>query len=346
MKRVMSLLLALVAVFSAALAATYTVQPGDTLFGIARSLNLPVADLRDLNGLGSDALEPGQVLKLPPNAGAPRDQSQRPKLVTTSSQTSRLRVTHRASCIPGDPVLVRVSNASEKPQIAWENELLVVARDAQDWVAVGREILGTKPKTVQIVVTVGKESLSSSLKLMPDPQPVINVFMSQQVLSTLTDQNRMRERNILDAAYSQSMQTEKAWTQPFAKPLEVASSISPFAQARFYKKGDIINFHYGEDFVGRTGTPIHAVNDGVVVIAGLYPIRGGLVGINHGAGIVSLYFHQSAILVKVGQRVKRGDVIGRVGSTGFVTGPHLHLEMRVNGEATDPKQWFNRTWPQ
>ncbi len=344
MRRVLRLVFGLVAFFGLALAASYTVQPGDTLFGIAKTLRVPVGDLRNLNGFTSDALEPGQVLKLPPNAGA-RDVSQGQKLITTSSKASSLRITHRAVCIPGDPVLVRVSGASQQPQISWGNELLVVAKDAQDWVAVGREILGTKPKTVTIAVTTPQETLTSSLKLTPDPQAVINVFMSQQVLSTLTDQNRMRERTMLDAAYSTSMQTAKAWTLPFSAPLEVVSSISPFAQARFYKKGDIVNYHYGEDFVGRTGTPIKAVNDGAVVIAGTYPIRGGLVGINHGAGIVSLYFHQSKILVKVGQKVKRGEVIGLVGSTGFATGPHLHLEMRVDGEATDPKQWFNRTWP-
>lgn len=344
MRRVLGLVLALIAVLGVGLAGSYTVQPGDTLFGIARNLDVSVDAFRNLNGLSSDALEPGQVLRLPSVADVA--QAKTPSLKTTSSKTSSLRVTHRAACIPGDPVLVRVTGASGQPQVSWGNELLIVARDGQDWVAVGREILGTKPKTITITVTVGQESLASSLKLNPDPQPVINVFMSQQVLSTLTDKNRMRERAILDAAYSQSMQTPKAWTVAFAKPLEVASSISPFAQARFYKKGDIVNYHYGEDFVGRTGTPIRAVNDGTVVIAGMYPIRGGLVGVNHGAGIVSLYFHQSAILVKVGQQVKRGDVIGRVGSTGFATGPHLHLEMRVNGEATDPKQWFNRTWPQ
>jgi murein DD-endopeptidase MepM/ murein hydrolase activator NlpD len=344
-KRVFGVLLALIAAFGIALAATYTVQPGDTLSSIARTLNVSVDQLRSLNSLTTDALEPGQVLKLPANAGAPTSQTRASGFITTSSKTSKLRVTHRASCIPGDPVLVRVTGASEQPQIAWGNEFLVPAQDGQDWVAVGREILGTKPKTVSIVVTVGQETLPSSLKLIPDPQRVINVFMSQQVLSTLSDQNRMRERTMLDAAYSKSMQTAKAWTKAFAPPLTVASSVSPFAQARFYKKGDIVNYHYGEDFVGREGTPIKAVNDGVVTIAGTYPIRGGLVGINHGAGITSLYFHQSAILVKVGQAVKRGDVIGRVGATGFATGPHLHLEMRVNGEATDPKQWVNRVWP-
>ena len=68
--------------------------------------------------------------------------------------------------------------------------------------------------------------------------------------------------------------------------------------------------------------PIRAVNDGTVVIAGTYPVRGGLVMIDHGGGVSSLYFHQSRVLVKVGQAVKRGDVIGQVGTTGLSEGPH------------------------
>ena len=81
------------------------------------------------------------------------------------------------------------------------------------------------------------------------------------------------------------------------------------------------------------------------MIAGCYPIRGCLTGINHGAGLVSTYFHQSAILVKIGQKVLRGELIGRAGKTGFTTGPHLHIEFRVRGEATDPRTWMGKVWP-
>ncbi len=344
MKRVVRWLSAALMLVGAALAASYTVKPGDTLFSIARVFNVSVAELRQLNNLSTDALEPGRVLRLPVGASA-SSRTQGVALVTVRSQTSSLSVTHRRSCIPGDPVLVRVSGAAQKPIVSWGNELLVMTRVGKDWLGVGREILGTKPGTVKIRVLDGTQELNSSLRLLADPQPVVNVFMSQQVLSTLTDQNRMRERNMLNAAYSRSMQNPKVWTKPFILPVN-NRSISPFAQARFYQKDDIVNYHYGEDYIGRTGDAIRAVNDGTVVIAGMYPIRGGLSVIDHGAGITSAYFHQSAILVKVGQKVRRGSVIGRVGSTGFSTGPHLHLEMRVSGEATDPKQWIGRVWPQ
>ena len=168
--------------------------------------------------------------------------------------------------------------------------------------------------------------------------------MSKQVMATLTDQNRARERAVLGAAYRLSETTPRAWTQAFAWPVP-DRQISPFGQNRRYEQGGDLNYHYGEDLLGRIGDPIRASNDGTVVIAGCFPIRGCLTGINHGAGLVSTYFHQSAILVKLGQKVRRGELIGRAGKTGFANGPHLHIEFRVRGEATDPRAWMGKVWP-
>ncbi|MFN3266423.1 MAG: M23 family metallopeptidase, partial [Deinococcales bacterium] len=149
---------------------------------------------------------------------------------------------------------------------------------------------------------------------------------------------------LLNAAHTKALSTVRLWTKPFIFPRPPVFT-SPFAQARFYKKNDVLNYHYGQDIAGKIGDPIYATNDGIVEVAGVYPIRGGLTGINHGAGLVSLYFHQSQILVKIGQRVKRGQLIGKVGNTGFSTAPHLHWEMRIRAEATDPKQWVDRLFP-
>lgn len=90
-----------------------------------------------------------------------------------------------------------------------------------------------------------------------------------------------------------------------------------------------------------------AVNDGTVVVAGMYPVRWALVVIDHGAGLTSMYFHQRAVTVKVGQQVTvtRGQKVGEVGSTELSPGAHLHLEMRVRGEGTDPAGWMNCLWP-
>jgi murein DD-endopeptidase MepM/ murein hydrolase activator NlpD len=99
-------------------------------------------------------------------------------------------------------------------------------------------------------------------------------------------------------------------------------------------------FHPGIDFGAAIGTPIHAAGDGAVVYAGVESGYGNYTCINHGGGIATCYAHQSVILVKVGDQVKRGQVIGLVGSTGYSTGPHLHFEVRINGQVTNPLPWL------
>ncbi len=95
-------------------------------------------------------------------------------------------------------------------------------------------------------------------------------------------------------------------------------------------------FHAGTDIGAPTGTAIYAADSGTVAIATYSSSYGNYVVINHGNGRSTLYAHQSAMAVSVGQNVNQGDVIGYVGSTGWSTGPHLHFEVRVNGTATDP----------
>lgn len=94
--------------------------------------------------------------------------------------------------------------------------------------------------------------------------------------------------------------------------------------------------HAGADFGAASGTPIVAADGGTVVSAGWQGGYGNAVIINHGAGIATLYAHQSRLAVSSGARVSRGQVIGYVGSTGMSTGPHLHFELRINGVPTDP----------
>jgi murein DD-endopeptidase MepM/ murein hydrolase activator NlpD len=341
--------------FSVAFALPYTVKPGDTLFSIARAFNTDVTTLQRLNNLSSDVLEVGLRLEVP-------EQNAVTSLVRISSGT--IILIHKASLKPGEPVTIRVSGSLEQPTVFWgvgrasvenpgqgitgtlqEGEMrLVMVRDGRDWVGVGRDILGTPAETIKLEVNAGSQTLSSSLQLLGDPRVAQDVFMSKQVMATLTDANRTRERTVLNAAYERSKTTPRAWTKPWAWPVS-DRQISPFGQARHYEQGGDLNYHYGEDLVAKIGAPIHASNDGTVVIAGCYPIRGCLTGINHGAGVVSTYFHQSKILVKIGQKVRRGELIGLAGKTGFANGPHLHLEMRVRGEATDPRAWMGKVWP-
>ena len=98
--------------------------------------------------------------------------------------------------------------------------------------------------------------------------------------------------------------------------------------------------HTGLDLRGEIGEPVHATAGGTVKIAGRDGGYGNLVEIDHGRGLSTRFGHLSKILVKVGQKVRLGQVIGLVGSTGRSTGPHLHYETRINGEAVDPQKFL------
>jgi murein DD-endopeptidase MepM/ murein hydrolase activator NlpD len=98
--------------------------------------------------------------------------------------------------------------------------------------------------------------------------------------------------------------------------------------------------HEGFDIAAPTGQTIVAATDGHVVHAGWINGYGQTVMINHGGGIVTLYAHMSAFAVSEGQLVSHGQKVGGIGSTGNSTGPHLHFEVRVNGEPRDPMNWY------
>ena len=103
--------------------------------------------------------------------------------------------------------------------------------------------------------------------------------------------------------------------------------------------GDV-RMHNGIDFGAAEGTPIRAAADGTVVSAGAQGGYGNATVIDHGKSLATLYAHQSRMAVAAGQSVKRGQVIGYVGHTGYATGPHLHFEVRVNGTPVDPMRYL------
>ena len=124
-----------------------------------------------------------------------------------------------------------------------------------------------------------------------------------------------------------------SWKLPFQRPGRGTVS-SSFAGRRVFN-GQPRSPHTGTDLRGPTGTPILAVADGVVVLAEAQYYSGNAVFIDHGQGVVSMYGHLSAFAVKKGDKVRRGQVIGKVGATGRVTGPHLHSSLFVQGVAVD-----------
>ena len=96
---------------------------------------------------------------------------------------------------------------------------------------------------------------------------------------------------------------------------------------------------YGVDLAAPKGTPIYASRDGTISYSGASSGYGLLVEINHGSGITTRYGHCSKLLVKKGQKVKQGQIIALVGSTGHSTGPHCHFEIRINGTPVNPEKY-------
>lgn len=128
----------------------------------------------------------------------------------------------------------------------------------------------------------------------------------------------------------------------FCMPLRHARITSSFSYRRWHPILHRYRPHHGTDFGARRGTPLLAVNDGRVVFAGWMGGYGRVVKIRHAGGYESLYAHQSRIRVRRGQHVKRGQIIGYVGSSGRSTGPHLHFGLKKNGRWVDPMHYLRK----
>lgn len=120
---------------------------------------------------------------------------------------------------------------------------------------------------------------------------------------------------------------------------------SRYGNRRSYNGGPYNSFHTGLDIVGKIGTEIYAPAPGVVVFAGPLTVRGNATMINHGWGVYTAYMHQEQILVQVGDRVDTGQLIGNIGATGRVEGPHLHWEIWAGGVQVDPLDWLQVAYP-
>ncbi len=126
------------------------------------------------------------------------------------------------------------------------------------------------------------------------------------------------------------------WQDRFLPAFPTAEETSPFGQKRIGPTKT--RQHRGVDLRAAVGTPVRSMNSGRVVLTGNFLADGKIVIIDHGLGLHTLYLHLSRIKVKGGQFVKRGQIIGSSGNTGFSEGPHLHLEVRLGSEAVSPLQ--------
>ena len=172
-------------------------------------------------------------------------------------------------------------------------------------------------------------------KLPPPPAQPLEVdssFTRPLDAATLAriDRENARAREVGREAHDRA----PMWTASFIRP-RTSVVTSEFGSGRVFN-GQLTTRHLGVDFRGAVGEPIKAANRGVVALVDNFFLAGNVVYIDHGGGVVTSYFHMSKPLVRVGQIVKRGQVIGLVGSTGRVTGPHLHWAARYGANTVNP----------
>jgi murein DD-endopeptidase MepM/ murein hydrolase activator NlpD len=161
------------------------------------------------------------------------------------------------------------------------------------------------------------QSISAGSRAIPEPEPI-----------------RHRDNGQIQEIEKMARNTDQLATKPSIWPTsgEVTSGFG----WRNSPMGGGSELHPGMDIANSMGAPVVAAADGEVIQSGAAGGYGNMVQIDHGNGISTIYGHNSRIIVNVGQSVRKGQVISYVGSTGKSTGPHLHYEVRVNGNAVDP----------
>lgn len=188
-------------------------------------------------------------------------------------------------------------------------------------------------------------SVSAAIALYDRKRPVQKLSVDKKYVNPpAAEMERIKaDRQKVKEALSQTL-PERLWELPLQRPVPGSVS-SLFGMKRIFN-GQERGSHKGLDLRGASGTPIKACADGEVVLVDNLYYSGNTVYLNHGDGVFSAYLHMSEPKVRLGQRVSRDDVIGLVGATGRVTGPHLHLSLIAQGQLVDPQPLLEKPAPQ
>lgn len=250
---------------------------------------------------------------------------------------------------PGDAVLVDVTGVSEAPSGRLGSAELVFLAWGDHWVAITGLSVELKPTTLALEITGeveggGKDAVEGEL-VVSKPN-----FRRRQlsVSKRFTSPNKQQRQRMEDdqRAFSQAFDRDfEAWAfdAPFAWPRQDTVG-APFGDLRLFN-GKKQSQHSGTDLDGNTGEAVYASNDGEVVMVRDCFGSGNTVLLHHGGRLFTSYFHLSAFAVKEGQRVRRGELLGRVGKTGRVTGPHLHFGVKLDGRWVDPESVLRLEFP-
>lgn len=324
----------------------YTVQAGDTLANIASRHSMTIGAIMLANHLDNpDMLEIGQTLQIPSEPLLPPAQLPAPFTAIDLSEPT---------IIQGRTLVVKVTLLEpESTGLAGNFEghpLFFHYKNGYYWTIIPIHALA-EPNIYPVTLTATPAGGSPTttfvnVSIVEGPYGLENIRLDERRQTLLDPQLIEAEWEKLTSLWSQ-ISPRPRWEGPFGYPVDPTNLriTSYFGTRRTYNDSPETGFHGGTDFGGGVGRPIYAPAAGRVVLAEKLTVRGNAVVIDHGLGLFSGFWHQSQLAVTEGQEVQRGDLIGYIGDTGLVTGPHLHWEMRLNGIAVEPLQWIQQTIP-
>ena len=245
---------------------------------------------------------------------------------------------------PGDPVLVVVRGVDGLPEGTVETRparFYARGNDAEALVGIPVE---QEPGLLEVRVTVGGVTLQAPLELVPPEFPERKLTVASKFVSIPASAKARIKAD--QAAFQKAWATPfrpRAFTDNFQKPRDVLVT-AHYGDKRTLN-GKKTTQHYGLDLDGATGEEIRAANDGRVVMVRDCYTSGNTVLVDHGAGLLTAYFHLSKFLVTAGQEVRRGEMLGLVGKTGRVTGPHLHFGAHLGTLWVNPQALLALPFP-
>ncbi len=252
----------------------------------------------------------------------------------------------------GRPFSVRIASAvhSERVEVTWLGQTLSVSLaeqtgsgDSFTYVLLGTDVAGPAGPSV-LDVRVHKHGLTlereSQIAIVEQLFPEQRLTLPQQMVTPdrASLERHAREKEQVEKALGRGM-SERIWSLPLQRPVQ--GDVSSVYGLRRVLNGEQRSPHRGIDFRGAAGTPVRAVGPGRVLLTAEHYFAGKSVYLDHGQGMVSMYFHLSAIDVAQGEAVQQGQVIGRIGQTGRATGPHLHFGLSILGQLVDPSGLFD-----
>jgi murein DD-endopeptidase MepM/ murein hydrolase activator NlpD len=321
----------------------HVVQPGETLFRIATSYGLTTNELASANGISDPTrIYAGQQLVIPNLEESPAAALDLPAPISNL-------VVDPLTFVEGETgvfqLTTQVASTVTGEFLGQPLNFITQADGTQHLALVGIPVFtdaGVYPVTLFTSAQDGTQTeFAFNVRIGAGPYGTQNLNVSAENLLAPAVQDN--EFAVLRSVVSRV--TAERYHEGLLSIPAAAAMNSPFGTRRSYNSGPVNAFHSGADFASAPNTPIFAAGSGVVVLADALNIRGNTIIIDHGWGIYTLYAHLTSFSISLGDTVSTNQVIGTAGSTGRVTGPHLHWEVWVNGVPVNPIPWTQRTFP-